>query len=1845
MPLPSDLLCARIVVQRGLASDDMVRECLELQAKNRAVGYDEPLPAVLLKRGYISPDDARALERDLVLGHFIRAERAFTKICVDEGLITTEQGMELLEQQRNEGFRARIGDRLIERRVLDPATRESLAAETLRRIDAEDEAARREEQAQRPGAAPSAPLGGAPMAGATLPADIEPPQGTFRSAESALAAFQDDRRRLSSSSISLQAAITAGSDSVEVEGMELEARLGQGTLGVTWKARPTAGGPPVALKVLSPSLTRSPELMARFQRAFERAQSLNHPSLVRLGPLARSGELAYFTTELIDGESLAVRVERSGPLPAARARDVAREIARALAHVHGQRLLHGAIRPSNVFLGRDGSVKVSDLMLTRVVPRLAGPGSESDPSRLYASPEELTGAAAPDPRDDVYSFGLTLAFALTGRPPFQDAQPSQRLMGSVDPRVDNPKADPRLSDIVVRATAPSRQDRYHDGGEVIAVVDPGRLSDRLAKTPPDGAPLLASLPEQPAPPAPPARTATGRYTGERVAAQLPPTTPSPPLPPLPPSPAAAPGTTTGAVRRTTSFRAPVVPETPAPSPPAIPSPAAPAASALVSSPTGPALRRGFDATDDTHDSVPPPSRERTRRRSSLGSLRGPAGADLTGQVVNGRYRILGQLGEGGMGVVYRAEHLRLAKTIAVKVLHPSLAKTEESIARFQREVLAMAQFTHRNVVRILDAGRTEDGRPYMAMELVEGHDLAHALELSERLPPARAVAVLRQVLRAVGEGHAKGIVHRDLKPENVLLATGPAGEEVVKVMDFGIAKILEADGAGAGNQSATGFRTVERVVLGTPEYMSPEQASGAPVDSRSDLYSLGVIAYELLLGRLPFDADSPVGFIGKHIVDPPLSFDEALPGHGLSPALESFVLKALEKDPQERFQTADEMLRALEEAAPGESQLAVEAGVAARNFPAPTVTPRPDEPIPQPGDSSRKRTGKPGDSNRKPAPQPLEADSTEASEPGLMPLHVSSPEPDLDSGDEPVPAKSKGKASPPPPAAPGTRTKKGPRPEPPSAPAPTRKGPPVALLAGAGVVAIVLAVVLGFVVVSLRKPALKTRIAKAQEESSAAVAKLDWEAAKLPWKNLEAESSPEEVAEIHPRLEKVLADEKAALDRAARAKAFEKAVALAKRALAADEVFDEAGLEGAVKAALESASDKAEQDAAAALEQRSKVRLEWQRGAALARDPTTLDPALEHLTAALRASTDPAEQRKLEDVIVTVNGDIFFREARRETSAKQYAEARRDVLKAMTYRETPERQELLEKIQSALEQIESTDRRQRIEQTADEGDRLAKQERLEDARERYRQARADAERPPALTGKLDELSSRIADLDARIAAIAAYAKLPPLPPAGSSESAVKEAIARREDYLKATPAGPRSDRVRAELSKIKDAAQSSAEGQTRARSADAIAKVRAAIDADNEDEARARLDDLRKVAQGAAGSLDADVQKLADEIDGHAKLVASLRRDFVLVPAGKRPAGWDGPDLAAFYLGRTEVTNAEVLDLLPQGSPRRGHLAPRRPVEEGRPRRGARAAAARRRALALARRLGGRPRPRPARGQAARAQASPRQGQLPRERDLVRGRAGLLRLAHGERSQGTEDPVPAAARGRVGARGARRRRTPLPLGQRLRGRRGELEVRLARARRREGLGARHEPLPRDPHGRQRRRDPRRRVPRPRDRRQGPGLVRRQGRLVPLVRPGAALDHGAQVARQGRANRAQSGLGFQDPGRAGEVDDAAGRSPRGCSASRPGVEREPWPTASPRTSWSRAWPKLSAARATSARSWRRPSLAAARRPCASRSASGARRAISARRSPASKASVRSARSRSRRASWPRARARS
>lgn len=290
-------------------------------------------------------------------------------------------------------------------------------------------------------------------------------------------------------------------------------------------------------------------------------------------------------------------------------------------------------------------------------------------------------------------------------------------------------------------------------------------------------------------------------------------------------------------------------------------------------------------------------------QASLPTIRLVNPDPLIGHVIEGKYELMAQLGKGGMSLVYRARRVRIGDDVAVKILIAKFVKDDAALARFRQEARAAAMLHHPNVITIHDFGETDDELTpaFIVMEFVKGTPLRDLLSSEKQFPVERALRMMRGICAGVGAAHRQGVVHRDLKPENILVVAPDDDYEFesVRVIDFGLAKLV-AEAEPADNSST---------VLGTPFYMSPEQCMGEPLDTRSDVYSLGAMFYEMVSGKRPFGAETVSGVISKHLYDspPPLS-----PSLGLPRRISAAIMQALSKDPDERPQTATDLARLLQ---------------------------------------------------------------------------------------------------------------------------------------------------------------------------------------------------------------------------------------------------------------------------------------------------------------------------------------------------------------------------------------------------------------------------------------------------------------------------------------------------------------------------------------------------------------------------------------------------------------------------------------------------------------------------------------------------------------------------------------------------------------------------------------------------------------------------------------------------------------------------------------------------------------------------------------------------------------------
>src|SRR5262249_55862223 len=266
---------------------------------------------------------------------------------------------------------------------------------------------------------------------------------------------------------------------------------------------------------------------------------------------------------------------------------------------------------------------------------------------------------------------------------------------------------------------------------------------------------------------------------------------------------------------------------------------------------------------------------------------------LIGKLLADRFEILDRIGEGGMGVVYRARQVTVDRVVAIKVLNAQVAQDPQWVHRFINEAKACSKLSHPNTVRLIDFGQTRDGLLFMAMEFLDGMSLRTAIDRTGRMVPARVMKIIMQCCQSLAEAHGLGIIHRDIKPDNLFLVTLAGQPDFVKVLDFSVAKLKQA--AGSAMQTQAG------VVFGTPNYMSPEQGRGLPLDARSDIYALGIVAYEMLMGRPPFSSQNPMEVLAMHVRTP------VPPLVGIPDRISQIVMRARAKDPAHRQQNVEQL--------------------------------------------------------------------------------------------------------------------------------------------------------------------------------------------------------------------------------------------------------------------------------------------------------------------------------------------------------------------------------------------------------------------------------------------------------------------------------------------------------------------------------------------------------------------------------------------------------------------------------------------------------------------------------------------------------------------------------------------------------------------------------------------------------------------------------------------------------------------------------------------------------------------------------------------------------------------------
>jgi serine/threonine protein kinase/Tol biopolymer transport system component len=556
-------------------------------------------------------------------------------------------------------------------------------------------------------------------------------------------------------------------------------RLGGGGAGVVYKARDTKLERFVALKFLSSYRSGNEADKRRFLREARAASVLDHPNICTIYEIDETDEGRLFIAmSFCEGETLKARIER-GPLPVTQAAGLAAQIAAGLSAAHERGIVHRDVKPANVIVMPGDRVKIVDFGIAQLADesRLTRAGTAVG-TASYMSPEQLRGDPI-DARTDVWSLGVLLYEALTGRLPFPGEDDQERIRGilSGEPAPLSgvrPGVPPDLERVVARALARHPADRYQSMAEM--------REDLLS------IPHAASV-----------STSTAGMDPTLVAIPAPPT--------------------------------------------------------------------GTRAQGDT-------------------------GQSLTGRVL-GHYRILETIGGGGMGIVYKAEDLRLARVVALKFLPPELTRDPEAKVRFLQEARAASALDHPNICTVHEVGETDEGRLYLSMPCYDGETLRRRIERGT-LSIDEATDIAQQIAKGLAKAHRGGIIHRDIKPANLVITS----DGVVKILDFGLAKLV-----GAAALTRTGSS------VGTPAYMSPEQARGEDVDHRTDLWSLGVVLYEMVTGRRPFRGEHEQAVLYSILNEKPKALTEARVDAPVE--LEKIVGGLLAKNPADRYPTVDGALAGL----------------------------------------------------------------------------------------------------------------------------------------------------------------------------------------------------------------------------------------------------------------------------------------------------------------------------------------------------------------------------------------------------------------------------------------------------------------------------------------------------------------------------------------------------------------------------------------------------------------------------------------------------------------------------------------------------------------------------------------------------------------------------------------------------------------------------------------------------------------------------------------------------------------------------------------------------------------------
>ncbi|HVK83382.1 MAG TPA: serine/threonine-protein kinase, partial [Kofleriaceae bacterium] len=693
----------------------------------------------------------------------------------------------------------------------------------------------------------------------------------------------------------------------------IERVLGRGGMGIVVEASHVTLGTRAALKFLDATMASDATARARFTREARAAAALKSDHICRVSDFGihdtPDGGIPYIVMELLSGTDLA-RLSKVRVLDVPTAALYIRQACQGLAEAHAAGIIHRDLKPGNLYLIRrpDGRplIKVLDFGVATAPggddgAQLTAPSAVIG-SQGFMAPEQMRSGKSADARSDIWSLGIILHKVLTGELPFKaDSFAEFALAVARQPVPAMPTIPPAFAAVIAKCLEKDPANRYQDvrelaealapfaaqarGSGVSVLVSPDdpnaqKYLDALAGPSARQSPLPGALAAVAAPPAARTPPKTVMGTAPMPAQQPPPNTTG--LPTAPGKPHAAPP-----AQAPSSTAVATTPR--AGTPPA----GTPTANAL---PHAQKTRLGTPVPDPSQRptaAAPAAAPDDIRNRpTAAGTAVGigspiltPLGELMPGVVV-GEYRIERKIGEGGMGAVYGAVHPLIGKKAAIKVISADLGGDAVVVERFVQEARSVNQIGHPNIVDVFAFGKLPDSRNYFVMELLQGESLRERLTRSF-IPLSDGIQILDEVASALEAAHEKHIVHRDLKPDNVFLAALRGSVIQVKLLDFGIAKL-----AGESN----GMRkTSTGEMMGTPGYLSPEQARGKDVDYRTDIYALGCMTFEVVTGRIPFIAESAMDIVLAHITTPPPRPSQFRPD--IPPALEQIIMQMLDKDP------------------------------------------------------------------------------------------------------------------------------------------------------------------------------------------------------------------------------------------------------------------------------------------------------------------------------------------------------------------------------------------------------------------------------------------------------------------------------------------------------------------------------------------------------------------------------------------------------------------------------------------------------------------------------------------------------------------------------------------------------------------------------------------------------------------------------------------------------------------------------------------------------------------------------------------------------------------------------------